>query len=463
VTPAALFRGIDPAATRTPAGYWRLTLACTLLAVALVMAAVPEPRFGLGFLLVMVLLLALLDGLVRVLRLAAHRLVDHRLLAGRFELRLALANLYRPGSPLRPALLSLGSALTVLVASTLVVAALLRTIDETIPERAPALAFYDIPAAQLDAFRALVGQSPSLERLDLAPLVLGRLSRVNAETLRESADATRALEARDEHKLSYLANNFDHVELDRGAWWPAGYRGPPLVAMEDREADQLGLAVGDRLRFDILGGSVEARLVAIYSQRRFQTRMWLEAIFSDGALDPFITRYVGTAYMSPHDAIAAQDRLAAAAPNVVTVRTAGMLAEARALLARAGAGLGVIAGVSLLASLLVLVSVVAATRVQLVYDATILHTLGARVAVIRRSLQLEYALLALLTSAFAIAAGSAIAIALLRYRLQLDVAGVWWLGALTAVAVSVISLGLGARYLLRQLRFAPAALLRSGG
>jgi putative ABC transport system permease protein len=463
VTPAALFRGIDPAATRTPAGYWWLTGACALVAVALVMAAVPEPRFGLGFVLVMTLLLVLLDGLVRVLRVAAHRLAGHRLLAGRFELRLALANLYRPGSPLRPALLSLGSALTVLVASTLVVAALLRTIDETIPERAPALAFYDIPAPQLEAFRALVRASPSLERLDLAPLVLGRLSRVNAESLRDSADAARALEARDEHKLSYLAGNFDHVEIDRGAWWPADYSGPPLVAMEDREADQLGLAVGDRLRFDLPGGSVDARLAVIYSQRRFQTRMWLEAIFSDGALDPFITRYVGTAYMSPDDALAAQNRIAAAAPNVVTVRTDGMLAEARALLARAGAGLGVIAGVSLAASLLVLVSVVAATRVQLVYDATILHTLGARVGVIRRSLQLEYALLALLTSAFAIAAGSAIAIALLRYRLQLEVADVWWLGAVTAVAVSAASLGLGARYLLRQLRVAPAALLRSGG
>ena len=463
VPPAALFRGIDGAATRTPARYWWATAACGVLTTALVVAVLPEPLFGAGFILVTLLLLTLLEGLVRLLRSGAQRLLDHPTLQGRFALRLAVAGLCRPGSALRPSLLSLGSALTLLVASTLVVAALLRTLNDTIPEQSPALVFYDISAFQLEEFRAVLSESPSLRRLDLAPLVLGRLSRVNSEVLRESGDAGRVLEARDEHKLSYRLDNFDNVVVDRGAWWPEGYRGPPLVAMEDREADQLGLQVGDRLRFDILGQAVDAELVAIYSQRRFQARFWLEAIFSDGVLEPFITRYVGAAYLDPGEAVAAQNRIAAVAPSVVTVRTEGILAEARALLGRASAGLAVIAGVCLAASLLVLASVVATSRARQVYDASVLHTLGARLSLIRQSLRLEYALLALLTSLFAIVLGSALASALLEYRLQLQVPNIWWLGALTAVGVSVASLGFGARYLLRQLRLAPALLLRSGG
>ncbi|MDH5534429.1 MAG: ABC transporter permease, partial [Betaproteobacteria bacterium] len=297
VSPAALFRGIDGAVTRTPALYWKLTAASGALTTGLALAVMPDPRFGLAFVAVTLLLLALLEGMVRLLRTAAHRLAGHPRIADRFAMRLALANLYQPGSPLRASLLSLGSALTLLVASTLVVAALLRTVNETIPEQAPALVFYDIPAPQLVAFQDLVAQSPSLERLDVAPLVLGRVSAVNNDALRSSGDAARALEARDEHKLSYRLNNFDNVVIDRGAWWPEDYRGAPLVAMEDREADELGLKVGDRLRFDIMGTAVDAELTAIYSQRRFQARFWLEAIFSDGALDPHITRYVGAAYM----------------------------------------------------------------------------------------------------------------------------------------------------------------------
>lgn len=463
VPPAALFRGIDATATRTPAPWWRLTAAGGILVAALLVAVVPDLAFGLGFVAAVLALLALLEGLVSLLRRGAHGLAESRALRRRFTLRLALANLHRPGSPLRPSLLSLGSALTLLVACALVVGALLRTIHETIPERAPALVFFDVPAAEVDAFRGLVNESPGLQRLDLAPLVLGRLAQVNGELLRQSDDPQRRLEARDEHKLSYKANNFDQVVVERGAWWPEDHSGSPRVAFEDREADQLGLDVGDRLVFNINGEPVAAELSAIYSQRNFQARFWLEGIFSDGVLDPFVTRYVGAAYMPPGAAVEAQSRIARAMPQVVTLRTQALLEEARALLDKAAAALAVVAAVSLLASLLVLVSVLAASRARQVYDATVLHTLGARIGVVRRALLWEYALLGLLTTAFALAFGGLLAELLLRARLELDTEAVWWAGAAVAAAVSTASLGLGAAWLLRQLRLRPALLLRSAG
>ncbi|HRQ56015.1 MAG TPA: ABC transporter permease [Azoarcus taiwanensis] len=463
VEPAALFRGVLGVTIRTPARAWWLTAVCALVAIGFLLVVMPDPLFGLAFVAALVLVLALLEGLVRLLRMAARSLAGHPWLVGRFALRMAVTGLYRADSPLRPTLLSLGSALTLLVASALVVLALLHTIDETVPERAPALVFYDITAAQKDEFEGLVREAPSLEQLDLAPLVLGRLAAVNAEELRDSADPRRRLEARDEHKMSTLQNNFDQVVVTRGAWWPDDYRGPPRVAMEDREADQLGLQVGDTLVFEILGQRVSAELVAIYAQKRFQSRLWLEAIFSDGALDPFITRYVGMAYLDAADAVAAQNRIAALQPNVVTVRTDLLLDEARAILARAAAGLSAIAAVTLTASLLVLVSVIAASRKRQIYLATLLNTLGARVGVIGRALYLEYLLLATLTTVFASVAGSALATLLLHYRLELDAPLGWFTGSAVAALISVGALGCGAHYLLRQLRVSPAVLLRSAG
>ncbi|MEC5397083.1 ABC transporter permease [Uliginosibacterium sp. H1] len=462
VSPAALFRGLDGAVTRTSRGWWWLTALAGLCVATLLVLAMPDRRFGAGFVVATLLVLGLLELLVRVLQSASRALMRTRLVED-FTWRLALASLHRPGAPLRAALLSLGSALTLLVASTLVVAALLRTVNETVPERAPALVFYDVQNAQQDIVRDELARSPSLQQLQLAPLVLGRIQAVNGVALRDSGDAGRALEARDEQKLSTRAGNFDDVIIARGAWWPDDYRGPPLVAMEDREADELGLQVGDTLRFDILGTPVEAKLAAIYSQRRYQARLWLEAMFSDGVLDPFITRHVGAAYLDAQEAMAAQDRIAALAPNIVSVRTAGMLDEARTLLARASAGLAVVAGVSLIASLLVLASVMAASRSRQVYEASLLNAIGARIATIRRALQAEYALLAVLTSLFAILVGSALAFVLLHFRLQLDMTGLLWAGAATAVLVSSASLGLGAAWLLRQLRVSPARLLRAGG
>jgi putative ABC transport system permease protein len=460
VSPAALFRGIDGIKLRTPPLAWLLAAALAAGTAVLVVVALPDPRFGLAFLAAVAVLLLLLEGITRALRHGAAVL-----LAGRFdlpfELRLALAGLQRPGSPLRAALLSLGAALTLLVACALVVATLLRTIDETVPQNAPALVFYDVQTDQLDVLRQALQAGPGLQRLQTAPLVLGRLIGVNDEALRDSGDARRAREARDEQKLSTRQGNVDDVIVGRGAWWPADYRGPPLVAMEDREADPLGLRIGDRLRFEIMGSAVEARLVAIYSQRRLQARLWLEAIFSDGVLDPYITRHVGAAYMAPGASLAAQQRVAAAAPAIASVRTEALLHETRALMARAGGGLAVVAAVCLAASLLVLASVVAASRARQVYDATVMHAVGARLSSLRRVLLWEYALLALVTAGFAMLAGSALGTALLQWRLEIDPGGLYWTGALTAAAVSSLSLGLGARYLLAQMRLNPALLLRS--
>lgn len=461
VSPAALFRGLHGIDTRAGRGWLHLTVGSAAIALVLLVAVMPDPRFGLAFMLAMLLVLALLEAGVRLLQLGARRLLRQPWFAGSFEWRLAIASVGRPGSPLRPALISLGSALTLLVASTLVVMALLRTINETVPERAPALVFYDVQPSQREILRGTVEEAASFERLDLAPLVLGRLAAVNNTALRESGDARQVLEARDEHKLSDRSGNFDDVVIDRGSWWPANHAGPPRVAMEDREADQLGLRVGDMLQFEIMGTRIDAQLSAIYSQRRFQSRLWLEAIFSDGVLDPHVTRYVGAAYMGAADALAAQNRIAAALPNVISVRTEGILSEARVLLGRAGGGLAMIAAVSLLVSLLVLASAMAASRARQVYEASVLHVLGARLGAVRRSLQLEYLLLALLTSAFAVAVGSGLAFALLHFRLQLESSGLLWTGVLTAVTVSGSSLGLGAFYLMRRLRLSPAQLLRS--
>ena len=461
VSPAALFRGVEGQALHTPRRALWFTAAVATATLALLVAVLPDPRFGLAFVLTTAALLGVLDLATRGLRRLAARLQHHAALP--LPLQLALAGLQQPQSPLRTALLSLGSALTLLVACTLVVMTLLRTVNDTVPEQAPALVFYDVQTEQIELLRETLQASPGLQAVKTAPLVLGRLVAVNGVALIESEDGERARESRDEHKLSNRSGNFDDVVIDRGAWWPLDHAGAPLVAMEDREADQLGLQVGDKLRFEIMGTPVEATLSAIYSQRRMQSRLWLEAIFSDGVLDPFITRHVGAAWMPADQTLDAQDRLAAAAPNIATARTESMLRETRALMGRASGGLAVVAGVCLAASLLVLASAVAASRSRQLYDATVMHALGARHSLLRRVLVSEYVLLATVTGGFALLAGSALATALLQWRLDMSPAGLYWTGLLTAAGVSALSLGMGARYLLSQMRLNPAMLLRSGG
>lgn len=464
VQPTTLFRGSDGISSDTPATWWLATLICGGTVIVLVLIAMPDLQFGLGFIGVITLLLFLLDLIVRGIRHLARSFDDHPFLSKHFSMKLAMANLHRPGSPLRTSLISLGSALTLLVACTLIVGALVRAINSTIPEESPALIMYDASSDQVQNIVEAIEQSPSVVRVDMAPLVRSRITEVNGISvgeLSEMSDRRRRNVSRDEYKLSYSANNIDNVTLVDGTWWGDNISGIAKMAMEDREADQLGLIVGDIVTFAIAGRNLQAEVAAIYSQKGVQTKFWFEGILSDGTLDTFINRYVGAAYMDDTEAIAAQGRVAQVAPNVISVRTASLLASAREILGQATAGLAVVAGVSLAASLLVLISVMAAGRTRQIYDATVLHSLGTRLAVIKSSLHVEYLLLAFTTSLFSVMVGSIIALPLLNLRLKLPSEDLIWLGIITAMSVSGISLSLGAKYMLRRLQLKPAILLRS--
>ena len=174
--------------------------------------------------------------------------------------------------------------------------------------------------------------------------------------------------------------NIDKTTVDRGEWWPDDYSGPPLVAMEDREADQLELKTGDKLQFNIMGQNIDVTLAAIYTQARFQTSFWLEAVFTDEVLDPFISRHIGSVALTPGADIAAQSALGENFPNVVTIRTAKVLAATKSILSSASLAMMLIAAVSLSASVLVMASVVAVNRQRQIYEASVLHAMGTRMS-----------------------------------------------------------------------------------
>ena len=94
--------------------------------------------------------------LARLLMLAAARAGKPKLAA----LRLALANLHRPGAPTPIVMLSLGLGLTVLVATALIEGNLREQITQRIPSDAPAFFFVDIQSTQMPAFEKAIAAIP---------------------------------------------------------------------------------------------------------------------------------------------------------------------------------------------------------------------------------------------------------------------------------------------------------------
>ncbi len=458
VDPAVLFRSLDGVETTTPRRWWIVTLASAAIVVLTVLIALPDPIFAAAFVGTVLGLLLMLDGIVRAIRRLALTMDARPSTRRHFALHLALANLHRHGTALRASLLTLGSSLTLLVACTVLISALLETIGDTIPEESPDLVLYDVAPDQRQAVIDIL-ESNGAHRIDMPPLVLGRLTAINGQSPSSASSLEAQREARDEHKLTYRAGNVDGVTLVEGSWWDEDAVGAQVV-MEDREVDQIGVEVGDQLTFDVAGTELTTELAGIYRQRGLQTRFWFEAILSDGALDPFITRYVGASFMPTESAITAQTRIAELASNVVSVRTATIVATAKDLLGKAVAGLAVVSGVAFGVSLLVLTGVMASHRSRQVYYSTILHTIGARLSVIRTSLSMEYVLLALVTSVFALALGILIALPLLHFQLRLPMTFPLWPAVLAAFGVTSVCLYIGADYLMRRLHLKPAVLLR---
>ena len=467
VNVAVLFRGDNNNKGELPLT-WRLLVLCfTLMLSALILLVVPDFRFGLGFLAVIVFCLVFFESIVRLLKKFAMTLENTPYLQNHVTTRLAIANLHRPGAPLRTALLSLGTSLTLLVACTLVVTALLRLINTTVPEESPALILYDVFPDQRADVEALFREYASTSSVTLSPIVRARITQINGQYLSDmpNSDTDWQEMARDEHKLSYLSGNIDSVKMVEGNLWPKEDSerkkdDQVYIIMEDREASQMKLKPGDRLQFSGVGQHIDGILSGIFSQKGLQTRFWFEAIFSDGALDKLINRYVGTVYMDDDEALNAQQVLAKKSPNIITVRTKNIVDSAQELLAKASSGLAVVASISLFTSLLVLASVMAAGRRQQIYDASVLHAMGTRISVIKAAIRREYTLLALITSVFSMGLGSAIALLLLEYRLKLESTDLIWLGFGTAVAASALVFTIGASYVFRYLKVSPSILLR---
>ncbi|MBS3805139.1 MAG: ABC transporter permease [Oleiphilaceae bacterium] len=466
-SPAGLFRGQVEAASNEPRS-WR---AASYLLLAVYIGAtlfwLPSPQLGFVFLLAVIVLWGLLEGLIKGLRRGAKALENGGFADRNFARRLALANLHRPDSPLRATLLSLGTALTLVVACTLIVATLLRALETTIPADSPALILYEVFPDQMDSLESGLESLDPASRVELLPLVRARLAEINQEPIADFlADDPRARREAmgDEYKLTYLSGNPEGLELVDGGWWnaPAPAGEPVFMAMEDREANQLGLSVGDQIEFTAQNEQIAAEIRAIYRQKGLQTRFWFEGILQDGALDELISLYVGAVYQSDPAAKESQQWLARNIPNIITLRTADWLETAGNLLNKAAAGLAAVATVSLVASLLVLSSVVSVSRRRQLYEANLLHCLGARHQAIRLSMLLETGLLTLLATIFATALGALIAVPVAATALKLPAGDLWWLGALVAGTVSSLSLLAGLLPTLRAMRLNPALLLRDG-
>jgi putative ABC transport system permease protein len=311
-------------------------------------------------------------------------------------LRLALANLARPGSGTASVAVALGAGLAVLSMVAVLRVNLATELADRLPERAPAFFFIDIQPDQADTFREIVAATDGAAIIDEAPMLRGRVVRIDGQPLDavEIAQDVRWTVSSD-RGLTYRGGPPDDLELVRGAWWPTDYDGPPLVSIDEQLAAGYGVDVGDTLAFNVLGRVIEAEIASTRNVEWESVGMnWL-FIMSPGVLDAAPHTWVVTVDTPPGTDSGLIAAVSEQLPNVtpISVREiVGQLAEAFGKIALAVSAVGAL---TLVAGILVLAGAIAAARRRHLYEAVVLKVLGARRVALMKVFLMEYLALGL--------------------------------------------------------------------
>ena len=380
--------------------------------------------------------------------------------------RIGLANLAGPRSAARTAAPAIGLGVALLAAVVLIQSSLLAEVTEVAPQTAPALVFTDIPGDRAAEFDKVVAEAfgEPLTRANYrrAPFLTGRIVKVRGRPV----DAARLPPSErwaydNDVSLSAIGPEPPNPEITAGAWWPAGYAGPPLLAVDEDVAGATDLKVGDSVTLSILGREVDARVAALRKVEFGSFGASFPLVLTPATLAGADLHHVAIAKAGKAQEQAVIRGLAAPFPQVNVISVREQLEAATELFDRVALAVRGAAAVAALAGLLVLAGAIAARARERTREAATLKVLGASRAQILAAYVLEYGAVGVIAGVAGVALGYAAAwpvvVKVFHAHWSVDWGGV---GALLAAAAALAAVG-GLLAAFQALSKRPAPALRT--
>jgi putative ABC transport system permease protein len=380
-------------------------------------------------------------------------------------LRLAIANIYRPGALTPTVVMSLGLGLAVLVTITQIDGNLRRQFLAALPDRAPSFYFIDIPASEADRFSAFLKQTAPGSTIEEVPMLRGRIVAargVRAEDLKPSTDSEWVLQS--DRGLTATGELPKGSKIVEGKWWGPDYDGPPLISIEKKIADGLKLGIGDEIVVNVLGRDIPARIGNMRSIDWQGLGINFVLVFSPNTFKGAPHTHIATLTEAHPDAAGDAvviKSVADAFPMVTTVRVREALETIGTVVTNLVLAIRGASTITLISAMLVLGGALAAGHRHRVYDAVILKTLGATRTRLLGAYALEYLMIGFATAVFGVIAGSVAAWLIVTRLMTLTFV---WQGGSAAIVVAaalLVTVGLGLLGTLLALNQKPAAVLRN--
>ncbi len=432
---------------------------------ALALLTTDQPMLSGGFLLGAGGALVLLAGLGWAIQHLARWLPRPR----NPLLRSAIANIHRPGAPTGSLVTALGFGLAAFVLLAAVQSAIDGNIASRVPNEAPDYFVLDVPQAKEPRFFEVIQAEFPKAGIRTVPTMRGAViaygrkdAMVRVADLEEIPEGAWAL--RGERGLTYADTLPQGNRVVAGQWWSPLHSGEPLVSVDARFAEAVGLKVGDYLTIGILGVERTARVANLREIDWESMGFNFALVFSRNAIADAPHNLSATIDLPDGADTAARGRLLRALvkemPSSSVIEVGGILVEARKLLEQVSLATLAAAAVTVLAGLAVLMGAIAAARSARTYDTVMLRVLGAS----RRQVLLlqlaEYGLLAGVLALVALGLGGGLAWVVITQLFEFDWLPDWGevLGVLGLGVALVLGFALAGS--LPLLRAKPARALR---
>ena len=365
-----------------------------------------------------------------------------------FPLRHAVLHLSRPGNQTRVILLAVGLGAFFIVGVRSLQATLLDEFSIQVAADSPDMFLLDIQRGQVEGVRAFMAdRSRGASEFQLIPVLRARVFGVDGrETHLNGVEEVRQRgnSIGREFTITYRDQLEPNERIVEGAFW-SGSSSQAEVSVEKQTAQRAKIHVGDMMRFDVLGRTIDAKVTSIRDVEWRESRNGgFVFVFRPGVLDQapqtFVAPLKGPAEVAARARF--QRDLVEAFPNVSVIDFHEVLETVRDAMSKVTLAITVVGSLVLLSGALILIGAVAMTKFQRVYEAAVFKTLGASTRTIMRMLLLEYGVLGSLAGLVGSLGAIALTWGVSTYALEIPwrivprehVAGV----VLTAVLVAVI-------------------------
>jgi len=307
------------------------------------------------------------------------------------------------------------------------------------PANAPNRFVINVMPDQGPAFQQRL-RNAGVQDYDWYPMIRGRLVAINGRAVvpEEMSDERARRLADREFNLSASAAQPPHNKVVAGKWVDdeAG-----AISVEEGIAESLGLKLGDTMRFDIAGVTVESRITSLRKVDWGSMRANFFVIYPVEQVPDVPVTYM-SAFKAPSER-GFDNALVREFSNITSVDVSAALAQVQRILDQVVRAVEFLFGFTLAAGLVVLFAAITATREERAREFAIMRAVGAQGKLLRQVQRAELAGVGLLAGFLAAVVASVVGWALARFVFNFAWTASLWVPLEGALAGAVLALMAG--------------------